>query len=165
MRWQSSGTGLTACTACMTGRPKVRFGTKCASMTSTCSQSASATRAVSSARRAKSADSRLGAIIGSRDTSAESRWPVITSRRGCSPPSYPPRMDLSAGIAVRVSALCLDPRGRLVDNLLADTAVRGGLLLDLALAGRLESEEESIVVDGTPTGFAPADRLLAAIAV
>lgn len=74
-------------------------------------------------------------------------------------------MDLSAGIAVRVSALCLDPRGRLIDNLVADTAVRGGLLLDLALAGRLESEEEGIVVDGTPTGFGPADRLLAAIEV
>src|SRR5688572_20226114 len=42
-------------------------------MTSKWSQSASATRRDSSARRAKSADSRLGAIKGSRDTSAESR--------------------------------------------------------------------------------------------
>jgi hypothetical protein len=79
--------------------------------------------------------------------------------------AYPPRMDLSAGIAVRVSALCLDSRGRLVDHLLLGTAVRGGLLLDLALAGRLESDDESIAVDGTPTGFGPADRLLAAIEV
>ena len=78
MRWQSSGTGLTAWTAFITGRPKVRFGTKCASMTSKCSQSASATRWASSASRAKSADSRLGAIMGSRDTSAESRWAAIT---------------------------------------------------------------------------------------
>src|SRR3954464_5647908 len=77
IRWQSSGTGLTAWIAWTTGSPRVRFGTKCASMTSTCSQSASATRCVSSARWAKSADRRLGAIIGSRDTSAESRWAAI----------------------------------------------------------------------------------------
>ena len=44
IRWQSSGTGLTAWTACTTGSPRVRLGTKWASMTSTCSQSASATR-------------------------------------------------------------------------------------------------------------------------
>jgi hypothetical protein len=43
--------------------------------------------------------------------------------------------------------------------------VRGGLLLDLALAARVESTEDSVVVDPTPTGFAPADRLLAAVAV
>ncbi len=74
MRWQSSGTGLTAWTAFITGSPKVRLGTKWASMTSKCSQSASATRAASSPSRAKSAESRLGAIRGSRGTSAESRW-------------------------------------------------------------------------------------------
>jgi hypothetical protein len=74
-------------------------------------------------------------------------------------------MDLTRGVAVRVSALCLDSRGRPADRLLCGTAVRAGLLLDLALAGRLESEDDSIVVDGTPTGFSPADRLLAAIAV
>jgi hypothetical protein len=74
-------------------------------------------------------------------------------------------MDLAAGVAVRVSALCLDSRGRLIDHLLLGTAVRGGLLLDLALAGRLESDDASIAVDGEPTGFAPADRLLAAIEV
>src|SRR4051794_16995410 len=65
----------------MTGNPKVRLGTKCASITSKCSQSASATRWDSSASRAKSADSRLGAIIGSRDTSAESRWVAQPTRR------------------------------------------------------------------------------------
>ncbi|MET0763963.1 MAG: GPP34 family phosphoprotein [Blastococcus sp.] len=74
-------------------------------------------------------------------------------------------MDLPGGVAVRVSTLCLDSRGRLADRLLCGTAVRAGLLLDLALGGRLESEDDSIVVDGTPTGFSPADRLLAAIAV
>ena len=45
-----------------TGRPRVRFGTKWLSMTSTCSQSAVATAAASSASRAKSADKMLGEI-------------------------------------------------------------------------------------------------------
>ena len=47
-----------------TGRPMVRLGTKWLSITSTCSQSAPRTAAASSASRAKSAESRLGAIIG-----------------------------------------------------------------------------------------------------
>jgi hypothetical protein len=72
---------------------------------------------------------------------------------------------LTGGVAVRVSALCLDRRGRVADWLICGPAVRGGLLLDLALAGRIEQAAESIVVDGTPTGFPPADRLLAAIGV
>ena len=66
-------------------------------------------------------------------------------------------------VAVRVSALCLEPGGRLPDRLLASDAVRAALLLDLALAGRMTSTEDSIVVDPTPIGFPPADRLLAAI--
>ncbi len=66
-------------------------------------------------------------------------------------------------VAVRVSALCLGSGGRLPDRLLASDAVRAALLLDLALAGRMTSTEDSIVVDPTPTGFSPADRLLAAI--
>lgn len=71
--------------------------------------------------------------------------------------------DLSAGIAVRVASLCLDGDGRLGDYTLWDDGARGALLLDLAVAGRLESLEDSIVVDPEPTGFPPADRLLAAI--
>jgi Golgi phosphoprotein 3 (GPP34) len=74
-------------------------------------------------------------------------------------------VDLAGGVAVRVAALCLDDRGRLPDRLLTGTAVRGGLLLDLALSGRVESSDDSITVDAAPTGFAPADRLLAAIEV
>jgi hypothetical protein len=74
-------------------------------------------------------------------------------------------MDLSGGVAVRVAALCLDPGGKLAARTICGDAVRGGLLLDLALAQRVESTDESIVVDPTPTGFGPADRLLAAIAV
>lgn len=72
-------------------------------------------------------------------------------------------MDLSDGVAVRLAALCLDSRGRLTDQLLHDDAVRGGLVLDLALAARLEMTDDSIVVDTTPTGLVPADRLLAAM--
>jgi hypothetical protein len=70
---------------------------------------------------------------------------------------------LTDGVAVRISALCLTPNGRLSGRLLASDAVRGALLLDLALSGRLTSTDDSIVVDPTPTGFDPADRLLAAI--
>ena len=63
MRWQSTGVVTAASSASTTGSPSVRFGTKWLSMTSTCSQSAvPATRAHSSARRAKSADRMLGEI-------------------------------------------------------------------------------------------------------
>ena len=79
-------------------------------------------------------------------------------------PTLPP-VDLSGGVAVRVAALCLDDGGRPSQKLLCGTAVRAGLLLDLALAGRIESAEDSIGVDPAPTGFVPADLLLAAIAV
>jgi hypothetical protein len=74
-------------------------------------------------------------------------------------------VELSGGVAVRVAALALDGDGRLPDLLLTGTAVRAGLLLDLALSGRVESTEDSITIDARPTGFAPADRLLAAIEV
>src|ERR1700712_5659723 len=47
-----------------TGRPRVRFGTKWLSITSTCSQSAPLTAAVSSASLAKSAARIDGAISG-----------------------------------------------------------------------------------------------------
>jgi hypothetical protein len=74
-------------------------------------------------------------------------------------------VDLAAGVAVRLSALCLDASGRLGDYALWQTAVRGAVLVDLALAGRLVQTDESITVDETAIGFAPADALLAAIAV
>jgi len=74
-------------------------------------------------------------------------------------------VDLTAGVAVRLSALCLDAAGRLGDYPLWHTAVRGALLVDLALAGRLAQTDDSIVIDATPTGFGPADALLGAIAV
>ena len=84
---------------------------------------------------------------------------------GPAPGANLPGVDLSDGVAVRVASLCLGENGRLSEKLLCGTAVRGGLLLDLALAGRVESAEDSVVIDPTPTGFEPADRLLAAIAI
>ena len=63
IRWQSSGSVACLSSDSTTGRPRVRFGTKWLSMTSTCSQSAvAATAAASSASRAKSADKTLGEI-------------------------------------------------------------------------------------------------------
>lgn len=73
--------------------------------------------------------------------------------------------DLGRGVAVRLSASCLTGSGRLRSYDLWDVTVRGALLVDLGLAGRVVHEHDSVVVDATPTGFAPADALLAPIAV
>ncbi|OLT18526.1 hypothetical protein BJF80_14710 [Serinicoccus sp. CUA-874] len=62
MRWQSSGTGLTLASASTTGWPRVRLGTKWASMTSTCAQSAVSMACSSRARWAKSAARMEGLI-------------------------------------------------------------------------------------------------------
>ena len=74
-------------------------------------------------------------------------------------------MDLSEGVATRLASLCLDDKGRLADFVLWDVAARGALLVDLARTGRLTQDDDSVTVDSTPTGFEPADRLLAAMAV
>lgn len=74
-------------------------------------------------------------------------------------------MNLADGIAVQLAALCLDDDGRLGDSPLWDVAARGALLVDLARAGRLTDEPDGVVIDPAPTGFEPADRLLAAVAV
>jgi hypothetical protein len=74
-------------------------------------------------------------------------------------------VSLVDGITVRLAALCLDDKGRLQDFDLWDVAARGALLVDLTRAGRLTDEPDGVVIDGTPTGFGPADRLLAAITV
>ena len=55
--------------------------------------------------------------------------------------------------------LALD-RGRLTDDLVTALAVRGTLLVDLALRGRVRETEDAVEFDDPPTGFAPADRLL-----
>src|SRR5947209_5920364 len=64
IRWQSIGMSLAANKLSTTGSPRVRFGTKWASITSTCNQSAPSTSAAASASRAKSAASIEGAISG-----------------------------------------------------------------------------------------------------
>ena len=87
MRWVSIGTGLALTSDSTTGSPSVRFGTKWLSMTSTCAQSASAIRASSSARRAKSAVRMLGEIC--RPTARPYRREP--SQRA--PPARPRRQD------------------------------------------------------------------------
>ncbi|MGY1744093.1 GPP34 family phosphoprotein [Blastococcus sp. SYSU D00695] len=74
-------------------------------------------------------------------------------------------MDWAQGVAARLVALDVDRRGRLSGRLLVDDAVRCGLLVDLALAGRLTLTGEAVDVDTSPTGAPLFDDLLAAIAV
>ncbi len=73
--------------------------------------------------------------------------------------------DLTDGVAARLAAICLDDKGRLASYDIWDTAARAALLVDLVRAGRLADEPDSITVDPSPTGFPPADRLLAAMEV
>ena len=63
-------------------------------------------------------------------------------------------------MAARIAALCLDDDGLLRWDAYLAIAVRGGLLVDLALAGRLEQTEDSIELDSAPIGWPPADRAL-----
>jgi hypothetical protein len=70
---------------------------------------------------------------------------------------------LTPETAVRVAALCLDGKGRLSGRLVCSTAVRAALLVDLALAGRLEETADSIALDDSPTGVPPLDALLQAV--
>jgi hypothetical protein len=69
--------------------------------------------------------------------------------------------DWRRSVSMRLVALALDGRGRLSDKLVVATAVRGALLIDLALRERITDAGEAIEVDRRPTGFEPADRLLA----
>jgi hypothetical protein len=68
--------------------------------------------------------------------------------------------DWDDSVSLRLAALALD-RGRLTDDLVTALAVRGTLLVDLALRGRVRDTEDAIEFDDPPTGFVPADRLLA----
>jgi hypothetical protein len=67
--------------------------------------------------------------------------------------------DWDHSVSLRLAALALD-RGRLTDDLVTALAVRGTLLVDLALRGRVRDTGDAIEFDDPPTGFAPADRLL-----
>ncbi|MGY1694535.1 GPP34 family phosphoprotein [Geodermatophilus sp. SYSU D00814] len=68
--------------------------------------------------------------------------------------------DWDGATSMRLACLALDDRGRLTDDLVTALAVRGTLLVDLALRGRLAETEDAVALDGRPTGFPPADRLL-----
>ncbi|WP_448613324.1 hypothetical protein [Modestobacter sp. URMC 112] len=63
-------------------------------------------------------------------------------------------------VSMRLAALALD-RGRLTDDLVTALAVRGALLVDLTLRGRVTDTDDVVEVDPELSGFAPADRLLA----
>ncbi|TFV56255.1 hypothetical protein E4P41_15985 [Geodermatophilus sp. DF01-2] len=67
--------------------------------------------------------------------------------------------DRDGSLSMRLAALALDG-GRLTDDLVTAPAVRGTLLADLALHGRVRETEDAVEFDDAPTGFAPADRLL-----
>jgi hypothetical protein len=68
--------------------------------------------------------------------------------------------DWDDSVSMRLAALALDG-GRLTDDLVTALAVRGTLLVDLALRGQVRDTEAAVEFDDPPTGFAPADRLLA----
>ncbi|SDH12848.1 GPP34 family phosphoprotein [Klenkia brasiliensis] len=74
-------------------------------------------------------------------------------------------MEWATGATARVAALACDRKGRLLPQLLAADAVRCALVVDLALADRVGLADDHLALDTTPTGFAPADGLLAAIEV
>jgi hypothetical protein len=68
--------------------------------------------------------------------------------------------DWDDSASMRLAALALD-RSRLTDDLVTALAVRGTLLVDLALRGRVRETEDAVEFDDPPSGFTPADRLLA----
>jgi hypothetical protein len=63
----------------------------------------------------------------------------------------------------RLAALGLDLKGRPTVHLLAEDAVRCGLLVDLARAGRVALARACVTVNAVPMGWLPADDLLAAM--
>lgn len=65
----------------------------------------------------------------------------------------------------RIAALGLDSAGHLPDNVYLSMAVRGGVLVDVALARRLAQTEDSIELDATPLGRPIPDRALAELDV
>jgi Golgi phosphoprotein 3 (GPP34) len=79
--------------------------------------------------------------------------------------AYRPGVDLTEGVAARLAGVCVDRGGRLRTFDIWDSAARGALLVDLALAGRLVDEPDRVTVLAEPTGFGPADRVLDAMEV
>jgi hypothetical protein len=68
--------------------------------------------------------------------------------------------DWDESVSMRLACLALD-RGRLTDDLVTALAVRGALLVDLALRGRVRETADAVEFDDGRTCFPPADRLLA----
>lgn len=69
--------------------------------------------------------------------------------------------DWNDAVSMRLACLALD-KGRLTNDLVTALAVRGGLLVDLALRGRLTETADAVEIDPKPSGFPPADKLIAA---
>lgn len=67
-------------------------------------------------------------------------------------------------VATRLLRLSLRPDGRLAKSPLLAATVRAALLADLAEHGALTGGATGLELDTTPTGFEPADRLLAGVA-
>src|SRR3954452_19553088 len=86
-------------------------------------------------------------------------WLDAVSRR-----AHDPHVTGGQGVAARIAALCLDDDGLLRWDAYLAIAVRGGLLVDLALVGRLDQTEDSIELDPAPLGWPPADRALVELA-
>jgi hypothetical protein len=66
----------------------------------------------------------------------------------------------NGGVAARFAALCLDEKGHLSVSDYADLGLRGALLVDLVLAGRVTQTDESVDLDSAPLGDPLADRAL-----
>jgi hypothetical protein len=67
-------------------------------------------------------------------------------------------------VATRLVRLCLHPDGALLRSPLLAATTRAALLADLALHEALTTSASGLGLDTTPTGFTPADNLLAAVA-
>lgn len=67
--------------------------------------------------------------------------------------------DWDDSVSMRLACLALD-EGRLTDDLVTALAVRGALLVDLTLRGRVTETEHAVEFDQRPSGFLPADLLL-----
>ena len=68
--------------------------------------------------------------------------------------------DWDDSVSMRLACLALD-RGRLTDDLVTALAVRGALLVDLTFRGRVTEAVDAVEFDQRPSGFLPADELLA----
>ena len=62
--------------------------------------------------------------------------------------------DWDDSVSMRLAALALD-RGRLTDDLVTALAVRGTLLVDLALRGRVRETEDAVEFDDRPPASRP----------